>query len=221
MRARDYRTRAREALSGNWLISAVVVFIASLMGGAYTSGSGGSFNFSNTNYQGLGNNLPSFVIAILMVIFAVAIVIAIITFIIGGTIRLGHCRYLLDQQDGLSPTVGTLFSQFYQFGNGFCLSLLTGIYTALWTLLFIIPGIVASYSYAMAPFIQVEHPEYGANNCIKRSKEMMRGHRWALFCLDMSFIGWSILCIFSLGVGYPFLNAYKSAAHAAFYRDIQ
>lgn len=218
MSARDYRASARDALSGNWLLSAAVVFIASLMGGAYTSGSGGSFNF---NYQELGSKIPSFVIAIVMVILAVAVVIAIITFIIGGTIRLGHCRYLLDQQDGLSPGVGSLFSQFFQFGNGFCLSLLTGIYTALWTLLFIIPGIIASYSYAMAPFIQVEHPEYGANECIKCSKEMMRGHRWALFCLDLSFIGWSLLCIFTLGIGYPFVNAYKSAAHAAFYRDIQ
>ena len=72
----------------------------------------------------------------------------------------------------------------------------------------------------MAPYIMAEHPEWGANECITRSRQMMDGHKFELFCLDLSFIGWGIACIFTLGLGIPFLDAYREAAHAAFYRNI-
>lgn len=90
----------------------------------------------------------------------------------------------------------------------------------LWTLLFIIPGIVASYSYAMTGYILAEDPDLTASQAIQRSKEMMRGNRWRLFCLQLSFIGWIILCLFTFGIGNLFLNPYQTAADAAFYREI-
>lgn len=220
MCASDYRARARQALSGNWLLSTLVVFVAGLLGGALTSGTSG-LNINSDFLKDLNFQLSPAIVTIINTVLIFAIVISIIKFIIGGTIKLGHCRYLLDQQDGRDLTVRTLFSQFNQFGNGFCLELLTTIFVFLWSLLLIIPGIVASYSYAMAPFIQTERPEYGANECIKRSKEMMRGHRWELFCLEFSFIGWRLLSIFTLGIGNFFVTAYSSAARAAFYQQLQ
>lgn len=227
MYASTFRSRARASLSGNWLISALTVFIASVLGGAMCSRGGGSVNF-NADYsetiQKLDWNIPANVqqilIAVLMSLLIVVIIGAGISFLIGGTVRLGHAQYLLDQHDMKNPGVGVLFSHFHQYGNGFCLALLTGIYTFLWTLLFIIPGIIATYRYAMAPFIQAEHPEYSASESIAASKKMMSGHKWELFCLDLSFIGWALLCIFTLGIGNIFLNAYKSAAYAAFYREL-
>ena len=90
----------------------------------------------------------------------------------------------------------------------------------LWSLLFIIPGIIASYSYAMIPYIQAEHPEMAPGDVLARSKEMMEGNRWRLFCLQFSFIGWSILSSLTLGIGNLWLTPYKQAATAAFYRDI-
>lgn len=220
MKASDYRARAREVLSGNWLLSTLVALIATLLGGAVTSGTS-SLNIDLDNLNGLNIQLSPTLIAILQAIVSISVVIAVIRFIIGGTIKLGHCQYLLDQQNGNNLSVRTLFSQFNQFGNGFCLELLTTIFVFLWSLLLVIPGIVASYSYTMAPFIQSEHPEYGASECIKCSKEMMRGHRWELFCLELSFIGWRILAIFTLGIGALFINAYSSAARAAFYQQLQ
>ena len=86
--------------------------------------------------------------------------------------------------------------------------------------LFIIPGIVATYSYAMTEFILAEHPELTASEAIAQSKEMMTGNRWRLFCLHISFIGWDILCAFTLGIGNLWLRPYKQAANAAFYREI-
>ncbi len=108
----------------------------------------------------------------------------------------------------------------HRFGDGFCLNILTAIFVLLWTLLFIIPGIIASYSYAMAPFIMLENPNCGARCAISESKEMMRGNKWRLFCLDISFIGWIILSAFTLGIGYLWLNPYMEVSRAAFYREI-
>ena len=90
----------------------------------------------------------------------------------------------------------------------------------LWMLLFIIPGIVAAYRYAMTSFILAENPELTAGEAINCSKELMDGNKWRLFCLNFSFIGWIILCGFTLGIGYLWLTPYEQAANAAFYRDI-
>lgn len=227
MYARDYRARARQALTGNWLLSTLVAFIAGVLGGALHSNSNSGMNIELDEetldlfqISSIPYELERILTIALMILVPLAIVTALVTFILGGTIRLGHCQYLLDQQDGRPLNVGTLFSHFKQFGNGFCLALLTSIFTFLWSLLLIIPGIIASYRYAMAPFIQAEHPEYTASESINASKQMMDGHKWELFCLDFSFIGWSLLCIFTLGIGNLFLSAYTSAAHAAFYREL-
>ena len=83
-----------------------------------------------------------------------------------------------------------------------------------------IPGIIASYRYAMTPYILLENPGMTANEAIKKSKELMQGNKWRLFCLQFSFIGWSILCVFTLGIGFLWLVPYMEAANAAFYREI-
>lgn len=225
MYASDYRTRARAVLAGNWLLSTLTALIAGLLGGALYGGGSVNINVDQETLDILRfPNIPyewqRILTTALMIIVLLGVISALIAFLIGGTVRLGHCKYLLDQQDGNELKVESLFSQFHQYGNGFCLALLTSIYTVLWTMLFIIPGIIASYRYAMAPFIQAEHPEYTASESIAASKQMMNGHKWDLFSLDLSFIGWALLCVFTLGIGSMFLSAYASAAHAVFYRNL-
>ncbi len=216
MFASDYRRLGRESLEGNWKISVLVAFLAALLGGsAAASGINLDWNLDEDEKQLLQNFQPFYLILTSCLSFS-----GFVAFIIGGTIQLGHCKFLLNQYDCKSATVGDLFSQFDQFGNGFLLRLLTGIFTALWTLLFIIPGIIASYRYAMAPFIQADHPEYTPMESINASKELMYGHKFELFCLQLSFIGWVILCVFSLGIGYLFLAPYTAASNAAFYRQL-
>ncbi len=80
--------------------------------------------------------------------------------------------------------------------------ILSTIYIFLWTLLLIIPGIIKSYSYALTPYILVEHPEMSANEAIEESMRLMDGHKFDLFYLQLSFIGWAILSILSLGLGF-------------------
>ena len=83
-----------------------------------------------------------------------------------------------------------------------------------------VPGILAGYSYAMTECILAENPELSAAEAMARSKELMAGHRWRLFCLQISFIGWSILAALTLGIGGLWLTPYRHTANAAFYREI-
>ena len=80
--------------------------------------------------------------------------------------------------------------------------ILQGLYVALWSLLLVIPGIVKSYSYAMAPYIMAEHPALTANEAITESRRIMDGNKWRLFCLDFSFIGWELLCVLPMLAGF-------------------
>ena len=95
------------------------------------------------------------------------------------------------------------------------------ILTVLWSLLFIIPGIIKSFSYAMTPFIIEEYPELTATEAIHRSRMMMRGYKFDLFWLLLSFIGWGILNIFTLGIGTLWLVPYMETSMAAFYGEVK
>ena len=99
--------------------------------------------------------------------------------------------------------------------------LLMTIFITLWSFLLIIPGIIKMFSYAMTPYILEEHPELSANEAIDRSRAMMKGHKFDLFWLCLSFIGWMILCLFTFGIGYLWLLPYMETAVAGFYEDVK
>lgn len=198
--AADFRYIAREALRGRWLLSVLVSFVASLIGARIASAGGGGGNNSDNNNSGVNLNeyfspevLNFFRIA-LAALLVYAVISIIITLIIGGAGKLGYARYNLNLVDGKDAQFGDLFSQFHRLGDGFVMNLLVGIYTFLWSLLFVIPGIIKSFSYAMTPYILYEHPEYNPNYAITVSREIMDGNKFRLFCLNFSFIGWDLLC---------------------------
>lgn len=95
------------------------------------------------------------------------------------------------------------------------------IKVVLWTLLFVIPGLIMSFAYAMTPYILEEHPELSAWQASTESRKMMKGHKFDLFYLYLSFIGWFILCILTAGIGFIWLAPYAQTAVAAFYEDIK
>lgn len=146
--------------------------------------------------------------------------LAAVYFVLGSVIEVGYARFNLDLFDRTEEKVESLFAYFGNWKTTAATRFLTTLYTFLWTLLFIIPGIIANYSYAMTGFILAEHPEMTAGEAIERSKEMMDGNRFRLFCLQISFIGWTILCSFTFGIGNLWLRPYRHAATAAFYREI-
>ena len=101
----------------------------------------------------------------------------------------------------------------------FCALFLVQLFTILWTLLLIIPGIMKAFSYALTPYILLDEPELTARQAITRSCEIMQGRRWKLFCLYLSFIGWGILSLLTFGIGFLWLAPYMNASIAAFYED--
>ncbi len=115
----------------------------------------------------------------------------------------------------------TMFDGFRNFGNVFILNLLIGIYTFLWMLLFIIPGIVKGLSYSMANFIMAENPEISPSDAIKESKKLMDGNKLDYFMLGLSFIGWHILDFFTLGILSIWLIPYIYTTEATFYEAIK
>ncbi len=111
---------------------------------------------------------------------------------------------------------------FDEWGRNVGSMLLRDIFLFLWTCLFIIPGIVKAYAYRMVPYILAEYPECGANEAITRSREMMRGHKWRTFLLDLSFIGWWLLSVVTFGlVGLFWLSPYYYNTDAALYERLK
>jgi len=215
MRAKDYRDIAWGKVMGNLQTAVIAALIAWFLGGLLMSASiGGSVEIGDKTYS-----IPS-VQGWITGFLHIGGILGIVQFIIGGVVRQGYASHLLKQHDGEKTEIGDLFSQFHRFGDGFCLFLLEGLYVFLWMLLLIVPGFIAIFKYAMAPFIMAENPEMTASEALTASKDLMQGHKWELFCLDFSFIGWNILSIATLGIGALFVNPYMNAAHAAFYREI-
>lgn len=224
MSTSDIRLKARTALSGKYWLALLVTFLASIFGATY-----GSFDVDLDALQEIFNmemghfdaSIISVITAIFIAILSASLIISLVRLILCGTIELGLSQFLLNLYDGKECTVKDLFSKFNEFGRGFLQALLRGIYALLWMLLFIIPGIVKSYSYAMTPFIMAEDPDIKPNDAITLSRELMDGHKLDLFLLNLSFIGWHLLCLLTLGIGEIFLAPYINTAHAAFYREIR
>lgn len=236
--ASDFRELARKALSGKWGSAVLTTLVASILG-ADIMVSGGSSTTGITNsvtnvvnrgsgdsssYDGILSSMSltsmTYILGAVMVAVSVLLIVGLIQYVIGSFVSLGLIQYNLDLIDGKDVEFGQIFSKASMFGKAFWLRLRMGIFTFLWTLLFIIPGIIKSYAYSMSGFILAENPEMTAKEAMQVSEKMMVGNKWRLFCLQFSFIGWQILCILSLGIGSLWLTPYTNAATAAFYDEI-
>ena len=232
--AADFRSIARNALQGKWGIAVVVGLIAVLLGGVVQEGPEVRLNIdlseANVSFEyagqtiistgGLSPEAEALVVGSSVYFALAAIAMAFFCIFLGSIIKVGYARFNLELVDYNEPSFNTLFSYFTYWKTAVAARLLQSICVLLWSLLFIIPGIIAAYSYSMTEYILADNPEMAASEAIERSKEMMSGNRWRLFCLQFSFIGWSILCSFTMGIGNLWLTPYKQAATAAFYREV-
>lgn len=147
---------------------------------------------------------------------------SVLAIIVAYPLAYGFAILFLDLfREGKPIDIGKLFDGFKDFGRVWGTLILGAVYTILWTCLLIIPGIVKSYSYALTPFILKDEPELRYNAAIEKSMRMMNGYKMKLFLLDLSFIGWMILSILTLGIGLLFLQPYMNTARAAFYEDLK
>ena len=141
--------------------------------------------------------------------------------VIYGPLSYGAAGLLLKLMDSQKIDATMIFGGFEDFARTLTAGLLVALYTFLWSLLLIIPGIVAAYSYSMTFFILQENPEMNAQEAITASKNLMMGKKWQLFDLHLSFIGWIVLCILSFGLASIYVNPYIATATAVFYADIK
>ena len=238
LRAKDFRQFARNALKGRWPLAVIAGLVATLLGGVANST---EFTYEYTVELEEGGVVSSELLDILKQLYAeleasgildwivtgagialvVGLLAGVVYLILGSIVGVGYAKFNLDMVDmAKEPEIRTLFGYFKQWKTTTVAALLQMLYIFLWSLLLIIPGIIAAYSYAMTNYILAENPELTASEAITRSKEMMAGNRWRLFCLGFSFIGWDFLCSMTFGIGNLWLTPYKQAATAAFYRDV-
>lgn len=145
----------------------------------------------------------------------------LINLVISGPLTLGLAYIYLDMARNKKANIAFLFKGFGKFVNSFVLMLLMSIFIALWTLLFIIPGIVKTFSYSMSFYILADNPNMRGSEALKESMYMMNGNKWRLFCLNFSFIGWILLSCLSLGIGFIWLAPYMEAANIQFYEELK
>ena len=222
------KTNAKQQLGGSifsekWLLALVCSLIVSAVVSAVSgigSAVGGGFGFANM-FQMVQNNEFSeeMVFSMYPKMFAGTGISSIIVILISGPLSYGLAKIFLGLVYGEDRIdIGRLFDGFRDdFGGTVLLSLMIGIFTFLWMLLFIIPGIVKGLAYSMAYYVKVEHPDYNWRACLNESQTLMRGHKGEYFVLQLSFIGWYIVGMLTFGLGLLWVSPYVECANANFY----
>ena len=165
-----------------------------------------------------------FLLTLIVGIISGASIPLIIGLLIMGPLTVGlsfALIYVVENPNG-SDNYELLFEGFKQsFVTSFLAILLVRLFTFLWSLLFVIPGIIKGLSYSMTSFIIAENPMIDPMDAIAKSQELMRGHKFELFMLHLSFIGWYLLGIITFGIGLFFIIPYVQTAIANFYVELR
>jgi len=204
---KELRAQARVQLKGVWGKMALAVFIyfciiytAVLLFTDYSS-----YNiFNNPLYNPVLSGISN-----------------IAVFIVSGPFALGFVIMYMNRLREKEVLVKNIFEGFKSFSKSFLLALLQIIFVFLWCLLLIVPGIIKSISYSMAFYIMNDNPDIKPIEAINKSKAMMKGYKGKYFLLSLSFIGWYLLGILTLGIGYIWLTPYVGLSTANFYENLK
>ena len=225
MNSKELRKKAWESLKGKYWMAFAVVIVTGIISSAANMFT--SFGQQLSEVLGMVDpaEMDSVMVTGALVLNGVVIILSIIGLLIGifvtGAITVGLGNYFIKNTYS-KPSFADAFSGFrIKYGRNTGTILLMGIKLVLWTLLFIIPGIIKTYEYEMIPYILADDAEISSKDAFKKAKQMMKGNKWRLFKLNLSFIGWTILCIPTLGIGTFFLIPYINAANAEFYAELK
>lgn len=170
---------------------------------------------------------------IYLIVFLVSLAANIVLSIIPVAVPLAYSLFIcpafylsmsmiyLSVAAGSEISVADAFNGFYRFGAAFKTFFFSGLFTFLWSLLFVIPGIIKAISYSMAMYITAENPEINGIDAVTKSKDMMEGHKAELFYLYLSFIGWGLLGAITFGIAYIWVIPYMQTTLANFYNSIK
>ena len=141
--------------------------------------------------------------------------------IVTPAFTLSIVRVYLNITSNAMPSAGDAFCGFDDFWSAFKVNFLVGLFTFLWSLLFVIPGIIKSYSYSMSMYILAENQGKAALECINESKLMTNGYKMDLFVLSLSFIGWALLGVITFGIAFIWVIPYINATYANAYNSLK
>lgn len=188
---KELKANARQQLKGQWASAVGIVFLYNVL----------------IALLNLFNFIP-FLGTILIIILTAPFMLGLIIF---------SLKFKRDEE----YSVSTLFDGFKQFASSLGLYLWMSLWIFLWMLLLIIPGIIKAISYSMSFYILADNPNVGVRNALSLSKQLMDGFKWKFVVMNLSFIGWAILSLLSLGIGFLWLMPYIQITLANFYDDVK
>lgn len=221
----EIRSTARQILNGKWKDAALLNVIPVLIAIIFTGEASNTLDFFGIEFfdqnvvneateYGMNNfiNFKSIIVDLVTILFATGVAFTLL-----DLVRNSHSKI-----DPLSDSL-RIFKQGHVI-QVLAIYIITGFFVILWSLLLIIPGIIASLAYSQAYYIYKDSEANGENltvmDCISRSKELMDGYKGKLFLLELSFIGWHLIGALTFGLGYLFITPYIQTAKAVFYNDL-
>lgn len=218
MKFRNIKSTARESLKGHWGVAILASFIASAFGAtgsSVTSSSTEEIDFSQLA------ELSSAEILTTLAIFGGVIVFGLFaSVLISSLIAIGYAQFNIDLIDGEQPRIITMFSKGKQILTSIAANILAFIRIFFGCVLFIVPGIIAAYKYAMVNYVIADNPGISAREALAKSKEIMKGNKLRFFFFELSFFGWALLVVLTLGIAAIWVVPFMQASFAAFYREI-
>ncbi|MGG0655392.1 DUF975 family protein [Rummeliibacillus pycnus] len=211
IRITEIKRESLHSLKGNWGLAVLLTFIMFILNYflffmVNIILTGGLNAWSNQEEINLG-------VGIINIIFHILLI----------PLSIGVFWFYLSLVRKNNPQISNVFSV-YQNGKTpiklIAATILQGIFVFLWALLLFIPGIIKGLAYSQTFYILRDHPEYTILEAISESRRKMHGYKWKYFLLQLSFIGWEILCLFTLGIGFLWLVPYVSTAKATFYNRV-
>ena len=211
----ELKENAKKSLKGKYgdiIVMFIIVALISALAGALGAGLDNLLNLSKHEIVDLGFTTFTYT--------TTGLFTSLFALIVTGILGFGIIEYFLNISRNKEVNWKDIFNRKDMFVFYLILSLLVGLFTFLWSLLFIIPGIIAALSYSLVYYIKLDNPELEYMDTIKKSKELMNGHKWDFFLLQLSFIGWILLVPFTLGILAFWLIPYMTVTECNFYNKL-
>ena len=217
------KDNAKAALQGRYWMAFLVCLVTSFLAGGSSGGISGSLTGveSGTLSSASSPSIQNALLIALPLIFGVVLLISVVSIcynvFVAAPIRVGCNGYFMENR--LGPTNFTrMFSGFNkQYKNLVLTTFLKQLFIFLWSLLFLVPGIIKSYQYYFVEYIMAENPGMEWRRALDLSRTMTDGEKWNIFVLELSFLGWYLLGALACGVGVLFVSPYASATYAELY----
>lgn len=231
------KSQAKYNVGRYYWIALVVCFVAALLGAgggnaasfttSFTSSFSGSYNaqmnqYPNSTLNSLSDEQLMVILGVLMIVFLFIFLFAVLfgTFV-GAPVMVGKARFFMESREMSAGNagIGKLFHNFSHgnYWNTVKTMFLRNLFINLWSLLFVIPGIIKAYEYYMVPYILAENPQIHYRDALNLSKDMMQGQKMSTFVMELSFVGWILLGTLACGIGVYFVLPYYEATFAELY----